>query len=159
MSEHWLTQLAPDRAPAAVRWWPLAPGWWALALLAIVLGVALAAAWKWWSAPRRRHRRAALNELRCIRAERLAGTAAARAIERLLRRYAVAVYGRERVARLSGAAWLEFAGRAGGVRLAGDVGRSMLAAAFAAHSEADPTTWLAAARQFIRAARVRELAQ
>jgi hypothetical protein len=153
LSEDWLSQLAPDRAPAAAGWWPPAPGWWAVALLAILLGVALAAAWKWWSAPHRRYRRAALAELRLIRARALAGTAAARAIENLLRRYAIVLYGRERVARLSGAAWLEFAGGAGGAGLAGDPGRSMLAAAFAGHSEADPAAWLAAARQFIRAAR------
>jgi hypothetical protein len=157
MSDNWLSQLAPDRAPQAAGWWPPAPGWWAVTLLAIVLGVVLAAAWRWWSAPHRRHRRAALAELRRIRATRLAGSAAARAIENLLRRYAIVVYGRERVARLSGAAWLEFAGGAGGLRLAGDAGRSMLAAAFAAHSEADPASWLAAARQFIRAARLRGL--
>jgi hypothetical protein len=155
MSDHWLTQLAPDRAPAAAGWWPPAPGWWAAALLAIVLGAALAVAWKWWSAAHRRHRRAALAELRRIRTRALVGTAAARAIENLLRRYAIAVYGREHVARLSGAAWLEFAAGVGGARLAGEVGRSMLAAAFAAHSEADPESWLAAARQFIRAARPR----
>ncbi|HUN77091.1 MAG TPA: DUF4381 domain-containing protein [Steroidobacteraceae bacterium] len=153
MSDSWLTQLAPDRAPHAVGWWPPAPGWWAAALLGIVLGVTLAAAWKWWSAPHRRGRRAALAELRRIRAARVAGTPAARAIESLLRRYAVMLYGRERVARLSGAAWLAFAGGAGGARLAGEAGRSLLAAAFAAHSEADPASWLAAARQFIRAAR------
>jgi Domain of unknown function (DUF4381) len=154
MSDHWVTQLAPDRAPSAPGWWPPAPGWWAVMLLALLLGVAIAAAWRWWRAPHRRHRRAALAELRRIRTARLAGTPAARAIENLLRRYAIVIYGRERVARLSGAAWLKFAGGAGGGRLAGDEGRSMLAAAFAAHSEADPASWLAAARQFIRAARL-----
>jgi hypothetical protein len=153
MSESWLSQLAPDRAPPAAGWWPPAPGWWAAIFLAIVLCGALAAAWRWWNAPHRRYRRAALAELRRIRAQRLGGTAAARAIENLLRRYAIVLYGRERVARLSGAAWLEFAGGVGGARLAGEAGRAMLAAAFAAHSEADPESWVAAARQFIRAAR------
>jgi Domain of unknown function (DUF4381) len=155
VSDNWLSQLAPDRAPPAPGWWPPAPGWWAFALLVIVLGMALAVAWKWWSAPHRRYRRAALAELRGIHAKRLAGTAAARAIENLLRRYAILVYGRQRVARLSGATWLEFAGAAGGVHLAGEAGRSLLAAAFAAQSEADPAFWLAAARQFIRTARPR----
>ncbi len=153
MSADWLQQLAPDRIPAAVSWWPPAPGWWVATLLAIVVGASLAAAWKWWRAPHRQYRRAALRELRLIRSSGAAGTAAARAIENLLRRYAVALYGRDRVARLAGGAWLEFASAAGGARLAGETGRSLLAAAFGEHSDADAAPWLAAASEFIRGAR------
>ncbi len=153
MSANWLAQLAADRAPEAVSWWPPAPGWWVSVLLAIALGAGLSTAWKWWRAPHRRYRRAALRELGLIGSSGAAGTAAARAIENLLRRYAVALYGRERIARLSGGAWLAFASAAGGARLAGDAGRSLLAAAFGSHSDADAAPWLAAAREFIRAAR------
>ncbi len=152
MSASWLVQLAADRAPPPAGWWPPAPGWWLSALLAVALGVALVAGLRWWHAPHRRYRRAALRELKLIRARAVAGTAAARAIENLLRRYAVALYGRDRVARLSGAHWLEFASTAGGASLAGDAGRSLLAAAFGAGSEADPESWFAAAAEFIRAA-------
>ena len=152
MSVSWLEQLAPDRAPAAVSWWPPALGWWLAALAAISLAVALVAAVRWWRVPHRRYRRAALRELRLIRASALAGTAAARAIENLLRRYAIALYGRDRVARLSGARWLDFASAAGGARLAGETGRSLLAAAFGERSDADPGSWLAAAAEFIHAA-------
>jgi Domain of unknown function (DUF4381) len=151
MSASWLAELAPDRAPPAAGWWPPAPGWWAAALIAIVLGAALAAAWRWWRLPHRRYRRAALRELKVIRASQVAGTAAARAIENLLRRYAIALYGRDRVARLSGRSWLEFASAAGGARLSGETGRSLLAAAFGENSEADPAPWLAAAAELIRA--------
>ncbi len=152
MSASWLSQLAADRAPPAAGWWPPAPGWWLSGLLAVALGVALVAGLRWWHAPHRRYRRAALKELKLIRARAVAGTAAARAIENLLRRYAIALYGRDRVARLSGAHWLEFASTAGGASLAGDTGRSLLAAAFGTGSEADPESWLTAAAEFIRAA-------
>ncbi|HTX23689.1 MAG TPA: DUF4381 domain-containing protein [Steroidobacteraceae bacterium] len=153
MSGNWLAQLAPDRAPAAVGWWPPAPGWWALALILVVLAVALAAAAKWWRDPRRRLRRAALRELKSIRASAVTGSAAARAVENLLRRYAIALYGRKRVARLAGGAWLAFASAAGAPRLAGETGRSLLAAAFGERSQDDPEPWLTAAAEFIRAAR------
>jgi hypothetical protein len=152
MSASWLAQLAPDRAPPAVGWWPPALGWWVTAVLAVALGALLVAGFKWWRAPKRRYRRAALRELKLIRASAVGGTAAARAIENLLRRFALALYGRDQVARLSGAAWLEFARAAGGARLAGETGRSLLAAAFGVETDQDPGPWLAAAAEFIRTA-------
>lgn len=159
MSAPWLTQLAPDRAPPAAGWWPPAQGWWAVALLALVLAALVVAIVRWWREPRRRFARAALRELRAIRASRTEGAAAARAIENLLRRHAVALHGPERVARLSGERWLEFARAAGGEALAGEAGRSLLAAAFGGgpgpsaaglDSNAEREQWLAAAAQLIR---------
>jgi hypothetical protein len=152
MSAGWLSELAPDRAPPAAGWWPPALGWWLAALIVMALCAALFFLWRWWRAPHRRYRRAALRELKLIRSSAVAGTAAARAIENLLRRYALALYGRDRVARLSGAHWLDFASAAGGAHLADDAGRSLLAAAFGEPSDADPESWLAAAAEFIRAA-------
>ena len=73
--------------PAAVSWWPLAPGWW---LLLATLGAAVVAVagWRWW---RRRARpwRAALVELMAIEQAFAAtgdGHACAQALSRLLRR-------------------------------------------------------------------------
>ncbi len=80
------------------------------------------------------------------------GPAAARAIENLLRRYALALYGREVVARLTGEAWLEFASAAGAERLSGEAGRTLLAAAFGDSGQADREDWLTAAAEFIRRA-------
>ncbi|MGH8257213.1 MAG: DUF4381 family protein, partial [Steroidobacteraceae bacterium] len=112
MNSHWLAQLAPAHAPPAPGWWPPAPGWWGLALLGALLIAALL--W-WWREPRRVQRRIALRELLRIRtASEFDIPASARAIESVLRRYAVAVFGRARVARLSGMAWLEFAATHGG---------------------------------------------
>jgi Domain of unknown function (DUF4381) len=152
VSAGWLAQLAPAHAPPPPGWWPPAPGWWAAAGLTMVCGLALAAAVRWWREPRHRYRRAALRELKRIRASEAQGAAAAWAIESLLRRYAVAVYGRERVAALTGRAWLEFARVAGAPKLSGEAGRSLLAAAFGAPTHADREGWLAAAAEFIRSA-------
>lgn len=152
MSAHWLQGLAPAHAPPAPGWWPPAPGWWAAAALCALVAAALVCAIRWWRQPRRRFRRAALRELRRIRASGTDGPAAARAIENLLRRYAVAVYGRERVARLTGRAWLAFASAAGASRLGGEPGRSLLSAAFGEREAVDRDGWLAAADEFIRRA-------
>jgi hypothetical protein len=159
MMPDWLSQLAPAHAPPAPGFWPPAPGWWALALVALAL-----AGWYWW-APARRLRRRALRELRALRAARapaaepasLDDAALARALESLLRRYALALFGSARVARLCGEAWLLFGARHGGAALAGGTGQSMLRAAFGggtrcADSE-QPGQWLVAAEQFIRLAR------
>jgi hypothetical protein len=156
MNATWLDQLAPDHAPATAGWWPPAPGWWAIAVIAVLVIVGLA---RLWHDPYRRLRRAALRELRSIRASAAESAALATAIETLLRRYAVAVFGRDRVARLTGEAWLGFVCAEGGDALAGGPGRSLLSATFGGRvSRSDPAAeqdrerWLAGADAFIRRA-------
>lgn len=151
MSATWLAQLAADHAPPRAGWFPPAVGWWAATACALLLAALSVSIVRWWREPRRRLRRAAMRELRLIRASPLQGPEAARAIESLLRRHAVALHGRVRVARLTGKGWLEFAGASGAQALAGDAGRSLLAAAFGGHpDQLDRDQWLAAAAQFIR---------
>lgn len=152
MTPSWLTQLAAAHAPPPPGWWPPALGWWVLAALLVAAGgVGL---W-WWRDPHRRSRRAALRELRVIRAQEPDAAASARAIESLLRRFAIAVFGGGRVARLTGDAWLQFVAAEGGVQLAGDAGHSLLAAAFGGTaSEGDLECWISGADAFVRRARV-----
>ena len=150
MTPSWISQLAPAHAPPAPGWWPPAPGWW---MVAVLLLVAVAAGVWWWRDPLRRSRRAALRELRAIRLEESDAVASARAIESLLRRFAIAVFGVPRVARLTGSAWLEFVVAEGGGPLAGDAGRSLLAAAFGGVASEDRERWIAAADAFVRRAR------
>ncbi len=149
MSQDWLTQLAPAHAPAAVGWWPPAPGWWVAGVLCVLLTAALA--WMLLD-PRRALRQAAIRQLRVIRASDADGPAVARATQNLIRRYAVEVFGRDRVARLTGEEWLSFVMSAGGEALAGAPGRSMLAAAFGNQASDDREQWFAAAEGFIRRA-------
>ena len=152
MNPDLLAQLAPDHAPPRAGWFPPALGWWLAIACALLLAALILSIVKWWREPQRRLRRAAMRELRLIRASPLQGTEAARAIENLLRRHAVALHGHERVARLAGAGWLEFAGSSGARALAGETGRSLLASAFGRRpgNTLDRDQWLAAAAQFIR---------
>ncbi len=149
MSPNWLTLLAPAHAPPPPPMWPPAPGWWVLA--GITVALAAGALW-WWRNPRRRRVRTALRELRRIRAADSDPQTSARAIESLLRRYAVSVFGRERVARLTGEAWLAFLGTEGGARLAGEYGRGLLNSAFGARAHDQRGEWLAGADEFVRQA-------
>lgn len=149
----WLAQLAPEHAPLVPVWWPPAPGWW---IAAIVLVAAFAAAVWWWRRPPRRLRRVALRELRRIRSRDDGTIETARAVQNLLRRYALAVFGADRVARLSGAEWLRFVGAHGAGNLAGPLGEAMLAASFGGRILAgqmpDRDAWCAAAEEFVRRA-------
>lgn len=96
--------------PAAVSWWPLAPGWYAIAglLLVIIAG----AAWRSWRGYRaNRYRREALHA--CAAIERRMADPALRwsglaDIAELLKRVALAAYPREQVAGLTGDAWWRF---------------------------------------------------
>jgi hypothetical protein len=150
MTPNWLSQLAPAHAPPPPGWWPPAPGWWLLAVL--VLAAAAAGIW-WWRDPYRRSRRAALRELRAIRADEPDLVSSARAIESLLRRFAVAVFGGAQVARLTGDAWLAFVASQGGTPLAADAGRSLLSTAFGGGASDDRESWIAGADAFVRRAR------
>ena len=89
--------------PDPVSWWPLAPGWWVVAL-------ALAIALIWWGVQRyhrwknNAYRRAALKELENV---------ASADIPALVKRVCLSSYPREQVATLSGEAWLEFLDQSG----------------------------------------------
>lgn len=150
MTPNWLSQLDPAHAPPPPGWWPPAPGWW---ILAALLLAATVAAVRWWRDPYRRSRRAALRELRAIRADASDLVTSARAIESLLRRFAMAAFGSARVARLTGDAWLAFVAAEGGAPLAGPAGRSLLSTAFGGGASDDRDSWLAGADAFVRQAR------
>ncbi|MGH8296254.1 MAG: DUF4381 domain-containing protein [Steroidobacteraceae bacterium] len=155
MTPDWISQLAPAHAPPPAGWWPPAPGWWILAALA---AAAVAAGLWWWLDPYRRSRRAALRELRAIRAGESNPVASARAIESLLRRFALAVFGGAQVARLTGDAWLAFVAAEGGAPLAGEPGRSLLSTAFGGEASDHRERWIAGADAFVRARRRRRRA-
>jgi Domain of unknown function (DUF4381) len=147
MTPSWLSRLAPAHAPPPPGWWPPAPGWWLVAVL--VLAAAAAGVW-WWRDPYRRSRRAALRELRAIRAAQADPVTSARAIESLLRRFALAVFGGARVARLTGESWLAFLAAQGGGPLGGEAGRSLLSTAFGGRASDARESWIAAADAFVR---------
>lgn len=140
-SMNWLKQLAPAHAPPPPGLWPPAPGWWVL--LVLLIGGMLFYGFRRYSG---RTRRAALRELKHMRIN----NAPASELQNLLRRYAIAVYGRDAVASLSGADWLNFLASHGGAEFAGDAGVDFLRAAYGAPSQADPARWFQGASGFVR---------
>lgn len=103
-----LAQLHDIVVPAAqAPWWPLAPGWYLLAGVLMLL-----AGWGVWRMRRRcrvrRYRVEALAELRALRRQRLDPQDAVAGILVLLKRTALAAYPRVHVASLSGEAWWRF---------------------------------------------------
>jgi hypothetical protein len=95
--------------PEAVSWWPPAPGWWLLTLLAVAVGFAL---WRiWQTRSRRRLLHAAQQQLAQIEnsyAETNDRGRALQNISMLLRRLALSRHPRAQVAGLTGERWLQF---------------------------------------------------
>ncbi len=89
--------------PPAISFWPLAPGWYALAL--ILLAYVLHLALKLWTKYRENaYRREALDELSLTQE----GTAEMKRLLTLMKRVALQHFGRKNVAALSDTSWWEF---------------------------------------------------
>lgn len=96
-------------------------------------------------------RRAALRELRALETG-ADDVRFARGLENLLRRYAIARFGREKVARLSGDAWLDFVVAHGGAAWAGDTGKGLLHLVYGGQQGSlDRKRGLSGARGFLKA--------
>jgi hypothetical protein len=100
--------------PEPIPFWPLAPGWWLLTVVIVLLLVL--AGWLWIRHRRTAYRRVALKELQQLRQALEQGHVDIPIVAELsilLRRAAISRYGRQQVAALNGAAWLEFLDRTG----------------------------------------------
>ena len=103
-----LQQLREIHLPDPVSVWPPAPGWWIL--FVVVLSAILWAVW-WYCRRRDSAYRTARDELASLRAAYAANAqeeTLVKGLSTLLRRYSLTVYGRTRVAGLTGSAWLTF---------------------------------------------------
>lgn len=169
------TQLMDIRGLDPISWWPLAPGWWMSALLLVALLILLfmlirylfrypPGSWRWEA-------QAALRELLRQR-HQLSQKAVAAQLSELLRRIAIARFGRERIASISGSEWLawlqqtdpngfDWSGR-GGILLdlpyapdnhkanPGELDALILAALrLAAHRREDVVRWLKKVRELL----------
>ena len=146
----WLARLAPIHAPPPSGFWPPAPGWWGLVIL---LAMLIAAFVYWQHRPETRLRRIALRELGVLEAAVSDDVDLAHQLEHLLRRYAVARFGRDAVANLAGERWIAFIVAHGGQAFVGDAGASLLCIAYGGTAACDRANWLAGARAFIRGGR------
>jgi hypothetical protein len=99
--------------PDAIGWWPLAPGWWILIVLAVSgLMYLLYRGWQRWRA--NRPRRIALRELKKLQGDYRHGmdaNALSKQLSQLLRRAMLAYASRHEVAGLTGRGWLEWLDR------------------------------------------------
>ncbi len=117
-----LSRLHDIVLPDAVSWWPLAPGWYAVFTLTLLL-LGLALWWGWHRWHKRRYRRRALAELRRLRDGDHDLRWAATQILILLKRTALAAYPRAQVAGLSGDPWWAFLDQhATGTEFVSDIG-------------------------------------
>jgi len=115
--------------PAPAPWWPPAPGWYALGFVVLLVVVWRGAvAWLRWR--RNAYRRQALAELEALESALASGESAADLLPRIpeiLKRAAIAAYGRPTAAPLAGAPWIEFLDRTAGRPLfAGKIGQLLL---------------------------------
>lgn len=105
----WLDTLESIQRPAEVGFWPLAPGWWILLLLAFLILLFLI--WQQWLRRKSRlYRRQALKRLSqlrldCYQPEKR--ESALRELPELLRRVALQSAG-NRIAALTGPAWWHY---------------------------------------------------
>ena len=139
----WLSQLAPPHAPSSASMWPPAPGWWAL--LVILLAMVFAFIYR---QHKTRLSRIALKELKKLQADD--DIAFAGQLEHLLRRYAIARFGRDDVAALSGERWIAFVVEHGGTALQGEIGADFLRLAYGGTAAENRVAWLSGAEGFIR---------
>ena len=139
----WLSRLAPPHASLPASWWPPAPGWWALLVILLVL-IAVFFYWQRMT----RLSRIALIELEKL--ETFDAPVLAQELEHLLRRYAIARFGRETVAMLCGERWIEFVIDHGGTAWRGEAGSHFLRAAYGGVASAHRDAWLSGAKAFIR---------
>jgi hypothetical protein len=120
--------------PDPIGWWPPAPGWWLLAVLALLLSAGL-----WWLIyryRRGRYRRLALKEL--DRLAELPTAELAAGLSQLLRRAALCHFPPGDCAGLSGEDWLEFLDRSFTYRpFADGTGRCLLEAPYRPQADFD----------------------
>jgi len=105
-----LAALRDIHQPALVEFWPPAPGWWILAALGMILLITVGF-WLWRKWSDNRYRREALRELEGYFAawqQEEDDHAFLFEIQQLLKRVALTRFDRQKVASLTGEAWLLF---------------------------------------------------
>ncbi len=145
-----LNRLHDIHTPDGVNWWPLAPGWWLLALLGLYLLAFFI--WQWYH--NNRLQREAMAELKRIRREfqeHQQHNRLSMELNILLRRVALARTSRSVVAGLIGQKWLGFLDQRGGDgEFLNGVGQVLGTAPYAHNMEVDTERLLKLAERWIR---------
>ena len=109
MMEDPLAALRPLHMPPPVDWWPPAPGWWIVTILAAVCILLIYRFWR-----RKTLQRAALHELSLLAKNCDTIDQPVAQLNQLLKRYALVCWPAKQVAALSGRDWLDFLDMNGG---------------------------------------------
>lgn len=109
-----LDELKDIHLPASVDWWPLAPGWWGLATLTLMV-LALVVLKRSRSRKHRQLTQAAIVSLNQLAQDKsLDNTEWLKALSSLLRQIVINFHGREAGAGLVGEDWLAYLDQQGG---------------------------------------------
>lgn len=103
-----LSQLKDIHQPTEVAWWPLAPGWWIVAAVVIVLGVVAALLKRKRKPNRIKQAQKELAQIKQRYQLHPDPDIALAEVNRLLKRICIMRYGAQAVASLYGDAWLKF---------------------------------------------------
>lgn len=110
-----LEQLRDIHLPAAIGWWPPAPGWWGIVALLLIL-LACVAIWRIQRYRKMAYKREALAQWQQINARFLNDRDVAQLLAELsvlLKRTSITRYGRDQAAGLAGEQWLAFLDQTG----------------------------------------------
>ena len=105
-----LSQLKDIHLPDAVSWWPLAPGWWILICLFLIM---IALAIYLYIRSQRKTRQELIIEqslqiFHDLEDQSVEPKVLVSELSKLLRRTAISLYGRDNTAKLAGKEWLNF---------------------------------------------------
>lgn len=152
MNPNPLDQLKDIHLPTDVNWWPLAPGWWALALVVLL---SLLFLWKVWRKARNRSQRhkqimSAVDGLELD--DNLDGREWLAALSALLRRLAINIDGRKESAGLVGQEWLAYLDKHGNTQeFTQGVGKVLASSPYQKSVAYDRTELLALTRNWLKA--------
>jgi Domain of unknown function (DUF4381) len=124
-AEQLLAQLKDIHEPAAVGWWPPAPGWWIAAGLLLALMIAAAVGIYLYRQKRQRlmYRTEGIRLLRAVSFEQ---PLAVSEINTLLKRIAVVSFGRRACAQLTGQRWIVFLQQTSAAEMPADAQNTLL---------------------------------
>ncbi len=151
-----LQNLRDVHMPDPISWWPPAVGWWMIMGL-LIIGVSLVL-WARASRQRTRPRRVALAQLEQVKQQYAAHANdqwAITQVSHLLRRYALAVFSRSRVAGLSGQSWLNFLDTTGSTnQFSEGPGQSLRSSPYQSHAPTSASDLLPLVERWIRQVQV-----
>lgn len=146
-----LDQLRDIHLPANVDWWPLAPGWWVLFALVLLVLLLL---WRWAQKIRRKALRTKLimtsvDELASDKS--LSGQEWLGALSSLLRQLAINLNGREESAGLVGQQWLAYLDKCGNTsEFSQGAGKVLASSPYQESVEYDRSALIVLTRQWLR---------